>query len=69
MAHGDRRSGAIPFPKTFPRAAELEDPENLFNTRLTSSTFRAIDFAEGQEVPLDALTALVQEAVRAPQRR
>ena len=54
---------------TFPRGAEMEDPESLFNTRLTSRTVRAIDFVEGQEVRSDDLTALVQEAVRALQGR
>lgn len=47
---------------TFPKGAQLEDPEKLFNARLTSSSVRAIDVREGQDLPEDALTALIVEA-------
>lgn len=47
---------------TFPKGAQLEDPEKLFNARLTSSSVRAIDVGEGQDLPEDALTALIVEA-------
>ncbi len=49
---------------TFPKGAQLADPAGVFNTRLTSATVRAVDFAEGEELPQDALTALVREAAR-----
>jgi hypothetical protein len=32
---------------TFPKGAQMNDPKKLFNTRLDSSTVRAIDFHEG----------------------
>ena len=32
---------------TFPKGAQLKDPDKLFNTRLDSNTVRAIDFYEG----------------------
>ena len=48
---------------TFPKGAQLKDPEQLFNTRLTSKTVRAIDFFQGDTVPETALKALIQEAV------
>jgi hypothetical protein len=50
---------------TFPKGAQLEDPKQLFNTRLDSKTVRAVDFREGDALPKAALTALVREAVRA----
>jgi hypothetical protein len=49
---------------TFPKGAQLKDPEKLFNARLDSSSVRAIDFREGEKVPEAALKALVVEAVR-----
>ena len=48
---------------TFPKGAQLKDPEGLFNARLASASVRAIDFGEADEVPEDALTALVVAAV------
>ena len=35
---------------TFPKGAQLKDPEVLFNTRLDSKTVRAIDFHEGDAI-------------------
>jgi hypothetical protein len=49
---------------TFPKGAQMEDPNNLFNTRLESKTFRAIDFHEGDTVDEAALKALIVEAAR-----
>jgi hypothetical protein len=49
---------------TFPKGALLNDPEKLFNARLDSSSIRAIDFREGEQVPEAALAALILEAVR-----
>jgi len=48
---------------TFPKGAHLQDPKNLFNTRLDSKTVRAIDFHQGETVDKAALKALVFEAV------
>jgi hypothetical protein len=48
---------------TFPRGAQLQDPEDLFNARLTSGSVRGIDFGEADELPEDALTALVLAAL------
>jgi hypothetical protein len=49
---------------TFPKGAQLQDPQKLFNTRLESKAVRAIDFH--QDGPLDeaALQALILEAVQ-----
>ena len=49
---------------TFPKGAQIEDPNGLFNTRLNSKTVRAIDFYEGDTVDEAALKALILEAVR-----
>ncbi len=49
---------------TFPKGAQLEDPKNLFNTRLESNTVRAIDFYEGGAVDEAGLKALIVHAVR-----
>jgi hypothetical protein len=44
---------------TFPKGAQMKDPEKLFNARLNSSSVRAIDFCEGEKVPEAALRALI----------
>lgn len=49
---------------TFPKGAQIKDPEKLFNTRLESNTVRAIDFHEGNTVDEAALKALILDAVR-----
>lgn len=58
---------------TFPKGAQVKDPEKLFNARLNSKSVRAIDFPEGGKVPEAALSALVVEAVglnaRSPRAR
>jgi hypothetical protein len=48
---------------TFPKGAQMKDPEKLFNTRLDSNTVRAIDFHEGDTLDEVALKALILEAV------
>jgi hypothetical protein len=48
---------------TFPKGAQMKDPEKLFNTRLDSNTVRAIDFHEGDTPDEVALKALILEAV------
>lgn len=48
---------------TFPKGAQLTDPQQLFNTRLDSNAVRAIDFHEGDAVDAAALQALIREAV------
>jgi hypothetical protein len=48
---------------TFPKGAQMKDPEKLFNTRLDSKTVRAIDFHEGDVVNEVPLKALIREAV------
>jgi hypothetical protein len=49
---------------TFPKGAQLKDPQKLFNTRLDSKTVRAIDFHEDDPVDEAALMALIRAAVR-----
>ncbi|HET9919558.1 MAG TPA: DUF1801 domain-containing protein [Ktedonobacteraceae bacterium] len=48
---------------TFPKGAQMKDPQKLFNTRLDSKTVRAIDFHEGDTINDAALKALILEAV------
>ena len=48
---------------TFPKGAQIEDPKQLFNTRLDSNMVRAIDFHEGDMIDEAALRALIREAV------
>ncbi len=48
---------------TFPKGAQMKDPQKLFNTRLDSKTARAIDFHEGDTINEAALKALIREAV------
>jgi hypothetical protein len=48
---------------TFPKGAQMKDPQKLFNTRLDSNTVRAIDFHEGDTIDEAALQALILEAV------
>ncbi|WP_243063570.1 DUF1801 domain-containing protein [Humibacter sp. RRB41] len=50
---------------TFPKGARLDDPTKLFNSRLDSSSVRAIDFFEESLIDDSALRRLVQEAVTA----
>lgn len=49
---------------TFPKGAQVADPQKLFNTRLDSKTVRAIDFHEGELADSAALKAFILEAVR-----
>ncbi len=48
---------------TFPKGAQVKDPQKLFNTRLDSNTVRAIDFHEGDTIDETALKALILDAV------
>ena len=48
---------------TFPKGAQVKDPQKLFNTRLDSNTVRAIDFHEGDTIDEAALKALILDAV------
>jgi hypothetical protein len=48
---------------TFPKGAKMKDPKKLFNARMDSGSVRAIDFSEGEKVPVAALKALIREAV------
>jgi len=47
---------------TFPRGASLPDPAGVFNTRLTSASVRAVDFAEGAPIDDHHLRELVRLA-------
>ena len=48
---------------TFPKGAQMKNPNKLFNTRLDSKTVRAIDFHEGDAIDEAALKKLILEAV------
>ncbi len=47
---------------TFPKGAQLKDPEKLFNTRLESRAVRALDIHEGERISAAALKELIREA-------
>ena len=49
---------------TFPKGAQMKDPEGIFNTRLDSKAVRAVDFHEGDAIDEAALKALILEAAR-----
>ncbi len=49
---------------TFPKGAQMKDPQQLFNKRLDSNTVRAIDFYEGEAVDQGTLMALILDAVK-----
>jgi hypothetical protein len=49
---------------TFPKGAQMKDPQKLFNTRLDSKTVRAIDFHESDLIDEASLKALILDAVR-----
>ena len=48
---------------TFPKDAQIEDRNGLFNTRLNSKTVRAIDFHEEDNIDETALKELVRAAI------
>ena len=48
---------------TFAKGASLDDPATLFNASLEGRTRRAIDFREGEQIDVEAFTALVRAAV------
>jgi hypothetical protein len=48
---------------TFPKGAQIKDPNGLFNTRLDSKSVRAIDFYESGNVDTDALMQVVREVL------
>ena len=58
---GDTLKNAVRL--TFPKGAQMQDPQKLFNARLDSKTVRAIDVHDGDPVDEAALQALVREAV------
>jgi len=62
ICHADMLKNAVRL--TFHKGARMKDPKQLFNTRLESSTVRAIDFHEGDSVDEPALKALIRDAVR-----
>ena len=47
----------------FHKGAQMKDPKKLFNTRLDSTTVRAIDFREGDPIDEEGLKALILDAV------
>lgn len=49
---------------TFPKGAQLQDPKQLFNTRLDSKTVRAIDFLEDSIIDEAGLQELVIAAAK-----
>lgn len=50
---------------TFPKGAQVADPEKVFNTRLDSNTVRAVDYFEDSVVNEHALREIVRGAIAA----
>ena len=50
---------------TFPKGAQIKDPNKLFNTRLDSNTVRDINFHESDNIDEASLRALLFEAMMA----
>ena len=48
---------------TFPKGARVDDPAGLFNSRLDSSSVRAIDFFEDARIHDGPLRQLVHQAI------
>ena len=48
---------------TFAKGAALNDPDQLFNSSLEGNVRRAIDFHEGDALPIESLKALIREAI------
>jgi hypothetical protein len=48
---------------TFPKGAQLDDPAALFNSRLDSSSARAIDYFDDSQIHEGALRQLVRQAI------
>lgn len=49
---------------TFPKGAQVKDPQHSFNARLDSTSVRAIDFYENSSINDSALMAIVTEAIK-----
>jgi len=49
---------------TFPKGAQIKDPEKLFNTRLDSKSVRAVDYFETSLIDETKLKSLIIKAVR-----
>ena len=54
---------------TFSHGAKFADPDKLFNAGLGGSTWRAIDFREGDKVDARALKKLVRNAIEYNQKK
>jgi hypothetical protein len=48
---------------TFPKGAQMRDPDKVFNAELEGNAWRAIKFFAGDQVNEKALAALVREAI------
>lgn len=48
---------------TFPKGAQLDDPASVFNARLSGNTVRAIDLGQRDDLPAEALKALVRAGI------
>ena len=54
---------------TFPKGAQMKDPDKLFNSSLAGNTRRAIDIHEGEKINETAFKALIREAARVNSKR
>ena len=49
---------------TFPKGAMIRNPKGFFNARLDSKSVRAIDLHKDEDIELDALKAIILEAMK-----
>jgi hypothetical protein len=61
LCMADLLKGAVRL--TFPKGARLDDPTRLFNSRLDSSSVRAVDYFEGSPIDDEPLRQLVKQAI------
>jgi hypothetical protein len=48
---------------TFPKGARLDDPTKVFNSRLDSSSVRAVDYFEDSQIEDEPLRQLIKQAI------
>jgi hypothetical protein len=61
LCMADLLKGAVRL--TFPKGARLDDPTKVFNSRLDSSSVRAVDYFEHSQIDDEPLRQLIKQAI------
>lgn len=61
LCMADLLKGAVRL--TFPKGARLDDPTKVFNSRLDSSSVRAVDYFEDSQIEDEPLRQLIKQAI------